>query len=179
MVTKNFISAWSKTLSGAGGSSSDLYRIFDQENNASLNSFLLLDCFGRDPYLKDTYVDNKNIQTNTTPILFKIGTGTTSPLVTDFKLEDENNLLTPMQISKVYYLDGKVSFEESSFLYSITKTYKNNTENNIIITEAGIFAFEGNGANPSSVKYYLMDREVFDPIVIKPGETYSFSITIK
>ena len=52
-------------------------------------------------------------------------------------------------------------------------------ENNITITEAGIFAFEGNGANQSSVKYYCIDREVFNPVIIKPGETYSFSITIK
>ena len=179
MITKNFISAWSKTLSGSGGSSSDLYKIFDQNDSSTINYFLLLNCLGREPYLKDSYIDNKNIGTNTSPVLFKIGTGTTSPSIMDFKLENENTLLTPMQISKVYYLDGKVSFEESSFLYSITKTYKNNTENNITITEAGIFAFEGNGANQSSVKYYCIDREVFNPVIIKPGETYSFSITIK
>ena len=175
MITKNFISAWGKTLNG----SSDLYKIFDQNDNPTINYFLLLNCLGREPYLKDSYIDNKNIGTNTSPVLFKIGTGTTAPSIMDFKLENENTLLTPMQISKVYYLDGKVSFEESSFLYSITKTYKNNTENNITITEAGIFAFEGNGANQSSVKYYCIDREVFNPVIIKPGETYSFSITIK
>lgn len=179
MITKNFISAWSKSLDGAGGSSYDLYKIFDQNDNPKINYFLLLNCLGREPYLKDSYIDNKDISVHTSPVLFKIGTGTTAPSIMDFKLENENTLLTPMQISKVYYLDGKVSFEESSFLYSITKTYKNNTENNITITEAGIFAFEGNGANQSSVKYYCIDREVFNPVIIKPGETYSFSITIK
>lgn len=179
MITKNFISAWSKTLDGSGGSWDDLYKIFDQNDNSKINYFLLLECLGREPYLKDNYTDNKNMELHSSPVLFKIGTGTTAPSIMDFKLENENTLLTPMQISKVYYLDGKVSFEESSFLYSITKTYKNNTENNITITEAGIFAFDGNGADQSSVKYYCIDREVFNPVIIKPGETYSFSITIK
>ena len=74
MITKNFISAWSKTLSGSGGSSSDLYKIFDQNDNPTINYFLLLNCLGREPYLKDSYIDNKNIGTNTSPVLFKIGT---------------------------------------------------------------------------------------------------------
>lgn len=51
-----------------------------------------------------------------------------------------------------------------------TKTFKNDTDSDITVTEVGLYANQN--------KDYLFAREVIDPIVIHPQEIYTFSMYI-
>lgn len=66
---------------------------------------------------------------------------------------------------------------QSEYVYSITQTYINNTSNSITIKEIGWLA---DGTTYGPTRKFLLTRKVLDtPVVIGPGESYAFTITIK
>lgn len=103
------------------------------------------------------------------------GTGTTPATVDDYKLE-----------APLFSLDlVGISTGSGIGTGSIATTYQNNTSNTINITELGIVA--ATSRKPSSAAYlsdYMecvqLSREVLaTPIVMKPGDVKTLSITIQ
>ena len=105
-----------------------------------------------------------------------VGNGTTAPTIDDLDLESEINTLTKMSGGNTTSTGYAGNTYENNYIGNIYATFKNDTANNITVTELGVKADNINISG--SYKQVLMIRETFDPVVIAPGETYSFSVTI-
>lgn len=105
-----------------------------------------------------------------------VGNGTTAPTVDDLDLESEINTLTKMSGGNTTSTAWAYNTYENNYIGNIYATFKNDTANDITVTELGVRADDINFAGV--YKQFLMIRETFDPVTIAPGETYSFSVTI-
>lgn len=106
-----------------------------------------------------------------------VGSGTTAPEITDYKLES-------FLYSELEFCSSSITFEDGTFeklgTITLSKTMRNKSENTISINEIGIV---GNGHYSYNGRYYycyylLVYREVLDtPIEVASG--HSFTVTIK
>ena len=119
-------------------------------------------------YVKDEYHQDG--------ITLVVGNGTTLETIDDYKIESKINSLTPLSSSIAY---STIDNFDLSLFYAVNKTYKNNTTEKITVTEICLYTqgayWNGNRGVLGDV---LLAREVIDPIIIAPGETYTFSINI-
>ena len=113
----------------------------------------------------------KNISRLMTGMTLVVGSGTTEPTVNDFRLESPVSSLSVVTSSNSG--NRAISYDDN-FIYTLSKTFRNNTENPITITELGAYSQE----LPNSGGVIMYAREVISPVTIQPGATYSFSITI-
>ena len=101
---------------------------------------------------------------------FQIGTGTTPPVPSDYKLESpitENYNCTPLA-KRILNIDGKTVIE-------IYGNITNTGSEAITVNEFGWYC----SYETSETYRYLYAREVFNtPAVIKPGEVQAFSVRI-
>lgn len=96
-----------------------------------------------------------------------LGTGTTPPTYSDFRIE------TPVEPSG--YSNNSYSIAEDC-QQVLTQSYTNKSSENIIVTELGLFVTDsGSSANAGKV---LLTRNVISPVTIKPNETKTFTIKI-
>lgn len=104
-----------------------------------------------------------------------IGTGTTKPKKTDYKLESEiSSDLYSAIITDVITTD----FENENSICKITAIVSNLSDENISVSEIGI-AGTDSSQNTASYQLYLFAREVLDnPIVIAPGASKAFEIKL-
>lgn len=104
-----------------------------------------------------------------------IGTGTTKPKKTDYKLESEiSSDLYSAIITDVITTD----FENENSICKITAIVSNLSDENISVSEIGI-AGTDSSTNTASYQLYLFAREVLDnPIVIAPGASKAFEIKL-
>ena len=112
------------------------------------------------------YTDNGS--SNSTSAICKgiiLGTGTTHPTYSDYKMENYNTGLT--------YSNATTNWSAPNFI--LTESATNNTDANIIVSEVGVF---GMRADSASYKKILLTRNVIDPVTIKPGETKTFTVKI-
>lgn len=84
-----------------------------------------------------------------------------SPITTLTSVGASNNVNNPPKD-----FDGQTVFEA-------TQTVKNDTSDNITVTELGIFA---NGSDTGAT--FLFTRDVITPVIIAPNETKTFTIRI-
>ncbi len=120
--------------------------------------------------------NNWSIFTSSDNKRFYVGYGTTAPTSSDYSMEDLDTDLT--QISIIKTPNASISYSDD-FVCSYTATYKNNTENNIVITEIGFGFYNTYGGYSSDDRNVLLAREVLEtPVTIEPNKSYSFSITI-
>ena len=93
-----------------------------------------------------------------------VGSGTTTPTEDDIKLENQINLTVSVNIQ---------SNGNKNYLKTITTTYLNETDSDVVISEIGlVIYYSGN--------YFLLGRIVLDEsVTIAVGDTYSFTYTIK
>lgn len=96
-----------------------------------------------------------------------VGNGTTPAKSTDYNMNVINTLtvLNSTGTNTAHDYDC-----DSGYAAFFTKTFKNDTDSDITVTEVGLYA--NNNAN------YYFAREVIDPIVIHPQEIYTFSMYI-
>ena len=94
-----------------------------------------------------------------------LGTGTTPPTYSDYRMENYNTGLT--------YSNSTASWSAPNVI--ITESATNNTDANIIVSELGVFGLEDGRA---SNKKILLTRNVIEPVTIKPGETKTFTVKI-
>lgn len=95
----------------------------------------------------------------------RIGTGTTEPTVSDYKLEQMIDL-DAKSASLTTYRTYDSGYE------IITAVFLNETDADWIITEVGEFV------SISTSEAILLAREVFDPVTVKPGQTFSVSMKL-
>ena len=94
------------------------------------------------------------------------GSGTTPPTADDYTLE------SPLQ--NVTYSRSSVSVAETEEKDIYTNFFQitNNNEEAISVSEVGIVAPASSGSTTSiNVVYTLIERTVFEPVTIAPGET--------
>lgn len=97
-----------------------------------------------------------------------VGTGSDTPTSADYHLTNKDANLTVIAQSSTINNSGVYS---EDYIAIFTKTYRNNTDSDVIVTEIGVESNDG-------TNYALMARDVFDPVTIAPGEAYTFSMYI-
>lgn len=94
------------------------------------------------------------------------GTGTTPPTLDDYKMESViTSGFTVLSSALIQ------SQEDGKYIHDRVYSLKNNTENDMTISEIGLFSRVLNGSSTSAgYKYVLMFRTVLDnPVTIPPG----------
>lgn len=101
---------------------------------------------------------------------FKVigGTGNTAATVDDADLANRVSTLTEIsseatQKSTRTYVDNLIA--------AFATTYQNNTGEDITISELGVFLSDG-------TLLYMIARQVIDPVTVRAGATYTFTMTI-
>ena len=103
-----------------------------------------------------------------------LGSGNTPPTVDDLSLENKINDLTLLTRTMD---NSSAAYGDVNGIVTYTAVYKNNTENNITVSELGVEAGEGYTSSGWG-GIVLLVREVITPITIAPGETYTFTVKI-
>ena len=96
-----------------------------------------------------------------------LGTGTTPPVYSDFKIE---NPVEPAGYSNDSY---SISADCQQVL---TQSYTNKSSEDIIVTELGLFTTDNK--DDKNYAKVLLTRNVISPVTIKPNETKTFTIKI-
>ena len=105
-----------------------------------------------------------------------LGSGTTPPTFDDYKMESAVvGVLDSVNVSSPYASSGQ-TFDSYSHL-TWTQTVMNNTSNNVIINEIGLFGCLYN-ATTQSKPCVLYTRDVISPVIIAPGVAKTFVVTI-
>ena len=94
-----------------------------------------------------------------------LGTGTTPPTYSDYKMENYNTGLT--------YSNRTATWSAPNMI--LTESATNNKDASIIVSEVGVFGMEDKNAG---YKKILFTRNVIEPITIKPNETKTFTVKI-
>lgn len=114
----------------------------------------------------------------TTGIVLLVGSGQTAETYNDYCLETEVSNLSHVS----YGITGlkKDSIEKRWYGY-ITRTFKNDTSENIQVSEIVIYMMlqSANGSSYKAQKPVCVYRQVIDPVTIAPTEIQTFSIRIE
>lgn len=94
-----------------------------------------------------------------------LGTGTTPPTYSDYKMENYGIGLT--------YSNQTATWSAPNMI--LTESATNNTDASIIVSEVGVFGMQENNGR---YKKILFIRNVIEPITIKPNETKTFTVKI-
>lgn len=108
-----------------------------------------------------------------------VGSGTTAPTSDDYKLESpcaySDSGLHVVSIAQAYKEEYKTN-------RVVTVTVKNNSTEDITVSEMGWFiAVPVDASIEQTGEYYrmMLAREVFEPVIIKPGEVRAFPMSIE
>ena len=148
----------------AGAGSDDIYKVIRQTDG----TYTALDGSPSKlyPLGGDLYSDSgQYTSTRCCYVGIILGTGTTPPTYSDYKMENYHTGLT--------YSNSTASWSAPNVI--ITESATNNTDANIIVSELGLFGLEDGKA---SNKRILFTRNVIEPVTIKPGETKTFTVKI-
>lgn len=96
----------------------------------------------------------------------RIGTGNTEPTFDDYKLEQMLDI-EPVNIM----MTGNNNSDETYCI--LTAVFNNNTDSDWTVSEIGLIAGIINGTHSA-----LFAREVFEPVIVKPGQVFSGSIKL-
>lgn len=116
-----------------------------------------------------------------------IGSGSTSPTKSDYKLENW------IPTSKVKFVSSRVTQnknyldvdEPPEFIFNYATTYKNVSSDPVTVSEIGLvvgtwnWALTTGGSNDKKVKFLLARNVLDNPITIQPGELYTFTMVFK
>ena len=169
MLNKNFASFFGRNIFSSSLDSSSYIDDSNHERAAHAAGGTRVTGIAR---FKTVYVKDEFSQDGITLI---VGNGTTPATINDIKIESQIKTLTPIS-SSVIYSNKDI---DPSIFYGVNKTYKNNTSESITITEICLYTqmpYVGDGRTLWAK--VLLAREVIDPIIMAPGETYTFSINI-
>ena len=97
-----------------------------------------------------------------------VGSGTTEPTKDDYRLESQENGLSVVSSSSTA---ANTPSYQQNYILNYTRTYKNNTESPITISEVGLYFTYDNNT-------FLITRDTFEPVVIQPNDIYVVSVTI-
>lgn len=111
-----------------------------------------------------------NIAMLMTGMTLVVGSGTTEPTVNDLAMESFVSSLSVVTESNSG--NRSISYDDN-FMYTLSKTFKNNTNSPVTITELGAYS-----QTLPSFGTLMYAREVISPVTIQPGSIYTFSITV-
>ena len=98
-----------------------------------------------------------------------VGNGDKAPTVKDIRLSS--------MINNLSYITASTIQGTGDYNKLISVTYKNNTENKVTVKEVGLMMQETNG---NLYRKALLGRVVLDtPVVMTPGDTYTFTFCIE
>ena len=104
-------------------------------------------------------------------IWVKGGTGNTTPSADDIDLYEAVSTLTEIDNTNTQKQSTR-SYEEN-FIMTVTTTYQNNTGIDITIKELGMFIHESRDDRD-----IMIARQLVDPVVVRAGRSYAFTMTI-
>ena len=169
MLNKNFASFFGRNIFSSSLDSSSYIDDSNHERTAHAAGGTRVTGMMR---FKTAYVKDEFSQDGITLI---VGNGITPATINDIKIESQIKTLTPIS-SSVIYSNKDI---DPSIFYGVNKTYKNNTSGSITITEICLYTqMLYVGAGRTLWAKVILAREVIDPIIMAPGETYTFSINI-
>lgn len=102
-------------------------------------------------------------------LILCVGTGSNAPASSDYTMTDIDAGLTVLNRTR----EGSNGDYHQDYIGIFNTTYRNDTENDIVISEVGII-----GSKDSGTDAVLIARDVIDPITIAPGEAYTFTMYI-
>lgn len=161
MLLKNFCMAISAPIAGSG-SNNTVLRLTTGEHAALTSSSSYIGS------VSGSYYDHSG-SNGFSGGRYKgiiLGTGTTPPTYSDYRMENYNTGLT--------YSNATASWSAPNVI--LTESATNNTDADIIVSEVGVFGMDANDN-----QYYqklLYTRNVIEPVTIKPGETKTFTVKI-
>lgn len=100
-----------------------------------------------------------------------VGTGSAAPTSHDYNLTNGDAGLTALNKTNTHSA-GDYS---QDYIAIYTGTYRNDTENDITVSEVGIMGQDVDGAGQP---WFLIARDTFESVTIAPGESYTFSMYI-
>ena len=103
-----------------------------------------------------------------------LGSGKTEPTYDDYTLES----VIPVSKLKVKSMSKTRQYDFKT-LCDINIIVENVSTEDIDVSEIGLFAFLYKSTMPPTREWYLLARDTFDTITMKPGEIRSFVMTIK
>lgn len=105
-------------------------------------------------------------------LVLSVGTGSDAPASTDINITNRDAGLTVVNRSST---SGTVNpAYTQDYIGIFTVTYRNDTDSDVTVSESGLFGT----ATGDGMKSVLLARDVFDPVTIAPGESYTFSMYI-
>ena len=104
-----------------------------------------------------------------------VGSGNTTPTSSDKAMDSEVTDLTVLSTTGTNNNDN-ASYEQD-YIAIFSRTYRNDTESDIVISEVGIQHY-GHASNSAPLANFLIARDVISPVTIKPGEAYTFTMYI-
>lgn len=106
-------------------------------------------------------------------IYVDVGFGDTAPALTDYKLADSNAVDTPT----LTHVSGSF-LNDFPYIRSAISIYRNDTSSDVTVKEIGLCSKTQTASNPARTA--LLARTVLpEPVVIAPGETYSFTYSVE
>lgn len=106
-----------------------------------------------------------------TKIFVRGGTGNTNPTIDDWNLATPVTNLTEIDNTNTQKTSPR-SYEDN-FIMTVTTTYQNNTDSDVTIKELGLFIFESFAVNE-----HMIARQLVDPVIVRAGRSYAFTMTI-
>ena len=183
MLTKNFARIWGMYCVGAPNNTatatlklvSNKNKIFNNDLFQSTgfyilrNENLVLNDFD---LIKDNQINNK--------CTLMVGSSLIPESRNDLDLLEPITTLTPISISSSYPNYNDIAVDEASYFYSISKTYRNETDKTIIVNEIGLYSNMVSRAGYGKDYYLvLLARKVLDtPIIFNPGDIYTVTFNL-
>lgn len=98
----------------------------------------------------------------------------------DLDLLEPITTLTPISISSSYPNYNDITVDKASYFYSISKTYRNETDKTIIVNEIGLYSnMASKAGNRRDYHLVLLARKVLDtPIIFNPGDVYTVTFNL-
>ena len=103
-----------------------------------------------------------------------VGSGNTAPDVFDYAMDNQIDTLTVIASNGTN--NNSTGSYANNYIGVFSKTFENNTESDIVVSEVGIMSASNLGTPYD--KYFLLARDVIEPVTIAPGETYTFTMRI-
>jgi len=129
-------------------------------------------------------IDQTIVQANSNNSAFgiQIGTGTTTPSITDSSLSlliANGTGAGQMQYGGVNVTGAVTNTSNNTGYITVTRTFTNNSGSSITVSEVGIVAWSGNATGQSN-QYYLIIHDLLPtPITVPNGSSLSISYEIQ
>ena len=184
MLTKNFARIWGHEclLNSISSPITTIDNIFHESVPIGVSGkFYLFE--ENNLYLKDFNLVPSEVEFNNLrdrKITLMVGSSFQKESASDVTLIEPINELTPISISCSYPNIKEITASSATYLYNINKTYKNETDKNIIVNEIGLFGISSEKINNKTHIYrFLLARKVLDtPIIFKPNDIYTVSLNL-